>query len=143
MLPHPTQPHLTQPHPTHLHAHIFVHAKPPWRQPRGKWMISLVNSNTNINPKRWHLCEIDLRFALNSALGWGGARTQNARSGASVARSEQLRKRQLRHVLPPRQKRVTRNLVEYRFVFRAALAEGSRKTENALRLAIEKKKVGI
>jgi len=43
---------------------------PPWRQPRGKWMVSLVNSHTNATSKRWHLLEIDLRFALNSTTGW-------------------------------------------------------------------------
>jgi len=36
----------------------------------GKWMVSLVNSHTNATSKRWHLWEIDLRFALNSAPGW-------------------------------------------------------------------------
>ena len=25
---------------------------PPWRQPRGKWMVSLVNSHTNATSKR-------------------------------------------------------------------------------------------
>ena len=33
-------------------------------------MVSLVNSHTNANPKRWHLWEIDLRLALNSTPGW-------------------------------------------------------------------------
>ena len=46
------------------------HEMPPWRQPRGKWMIYLVNSHTNATSKRWHLWEIDLRFALNSTPGW-------------------------------------------------------------------------
>ena len=26
--------------------------KPPWRQPRGKWMVSLVNSHTTATSKR-------------------------------------------------------------------------------------------
>ena len=43
---------------------------PPWRQPRCKWMVSLVNSHTNVNSKRWHLWEIDLRFALSWTPGW-------------------------------------------------------------------------
>ena len=43
---------------------------PPWRLPRGKWMVSLVNSHTNATSKRWHLWEIDLRFALNSTPWW-------------------------------------------------------------------------
>jgi len=42
----------------------------PWREPRGKWMVSLVNSHTNATLKMWHLWEIDLRFALNSTPGW-------------------------------------------------------------------------
>ena len=32
----------------------------------GKWIVSLVNSHPNAASKRWHLWEIDLRFALNS-----------------------------------------------------------------------------
>ena len=32
-------------------------AEPPWRQPRGKWMVSLVNSHANATSKRWHLWE--------------------------------------------------------------------------------------
>ena len=40
------------------------------RQPRGKWMVSFVNSYTNASSKRQHLWEIDLRFALNSTPGW-------------------------------------------------------------------------
>ena len=39
---------------------------PPWRQPRGKTIVSLVNSHTNSTSKRCHLWEIGLRFALNS-----------------------------------------------------------------------------
>ena len=54
--------------------------KPPWRQPRGKWMVSLVNSHTNATSKRLHLWEIDLRFAVKSTPGWKkracGARTR-------------------------------------------------------------------
>ena len=45
------------------------------RQPRGKCMISLINSHKNVTLKRWHLLEIDLRFALNSTPGWGGRDT--------------------------------------------------------------------
>ena len=33
-------------------------------------MVSWVNSHTNATSKRWHLWEIDLRFALNSTPGW-------------------------------------------------------------------------
>ena len=39
---------------------------PPWRQPRDRWMFFSVNSHTNATSKRWHLWEIDSRFALNS-----------------------------------------------------------------------------
>ena len=45
------------------------HKEPPWRQPRGKWMVSLGDSHTKCS-KRWHLWEIDCRFALNSTPGW-------------------------------------------------------------------------
>jgi hypothetical protein len=44
--------------------------EPPWRQPRGKSMVSLVNSHTNATRIGWHLWEIDLRFALDSNSRW-------------------------------------------------------------------------
>ena len=48
---------------------------PPWMQPRGKWMVSSVNSHTDATSKRLlHLWQIDLRFALNSTPGWSGLR---------------------------------------------------------------------
>ena len=40
---------------------------PPWSQPRGKSMVSLVNSATRIG---WHLWEVDLRFAHGLPPGW-------------------------------------------------------------------------
>ena len=43
---------------------------PPWRQPRGESMISLVNSHTNSTRIGWHLWEIDLRFAPGLPPGW-------------------------------------------------------------------------
>ena len=43
---------------------------PPRRQPRGKWMVSLVNSHTNATRIGWHLWEIDLRFAPGLPPGW-------------------------------------------------------------------------
>ena len=43
-----------------------VPTPPPSRQPRSKWLVSLVNSLTNATSKRWRLWEIELRFALNS-----------------------------------------------------------------------------
>ena len=43
---------------------------PPWRQLRGKRVVSLINSHTNATSKRWHLWEIDLKFTLNSTPGW-------------------------------------------------------------------------
>jgi len=45
-------------------------AHPTWRQPRGTWMVFLVNSHTNATSNGWHLWEIDLRLALHSTLGW-------------------------------------------------------------------------
>ena len=42
----------------------------PWRQLRGKWMASLLNSHANATPKRWHLWEIESGFALNSTSEW-------------------------------------------------------------------------
>ena len=49
-------------------------AKPPWRQPRSKRVVCLVNSHANATSKRWHLWEIDLKFALDSTPGWGKLR---------------------------------------------------------------------
>jgi len=43
---------------------------PPWRQPRGKTMVSLVNSYTDATRIGWHLWEIDLRFAPGLPPGW-------------------------------------------------------------------------
>ena len=45
-------------------------ASPPWRQPRGKSMVSLVSSHTNATRIGWHLGEIDLRFAPGLPPGW-------------------------------------------------------------------------
>jgi hypothetical protein len=36
---------------------------PPWRQPRVKYMVSLINSRSNTTSRRWHLWEIDSRFS--------------------------------------------------------------------------------
>ena len=46
---------------------------PPWRQPRGKSMVSSVNSHTNVTRIGWHLWEIDLRFAPGLPPGWDPA----------------------------------------------------------------------
>ena len=63
---------------SHIH---FTHLpQPPWRQLRGKWMVSLVNSHTNSTSKRWHQRESDLRFALNSTPGWLSALWQATRT---------------------------------------------------------------
>ena len=43
---------------------------PPWRQPRGKWMVSLVNSNSSATRIVWNMWEIDLRFAPELPPGW-------------------------------------------------------------------------
>ena len=44
--------------------------KPLWWQPRGKCMVSLVNSHTHATRIGWHLWEIDLRFAPGLPPGW-------------------------------------------------------------------------
>ena len=46
---------------------------PPWMQPRGKWMVSLVNSHTNATSIGWHLWEIDLRSAPGLPPRWGSS----------------------------------------------------------------------
>ena len=43
---------------------------PPWRQPRGKSMVSLVNSHTNATRIGWHLWDIDSKFAPGLPPGW-------------------------------------------------------------------------
>ena len=48
------------------------------------------HSHTNATSKRWHLWEIDLRFALNSTPGWGegfAARSLGGERSASVWRA--------------------------------------------------------
>jgi len=45
---------------------------PPWRQPRGKSMVSLVNSHSNASRIGWYLWEINLRFAPGANLGGPG-----------------------------------------------------------------------
>jgi len=45
---------------------------PPWRQPKGKTIVSLVNSHTNATRIGWHLWEIYLRFAPGLPPGWQG-----------------------------------------------------------------------
>ena len=46
------------------------HLLPPGRQPRGKLMVSLVNSHTNATRIGWHLWYIDFRFAHRFPPGW-------------------------------------------------------------------------
>ena len=53
---------------------------PPWRQPRDTLMVSSVNSHANTTSKRWHLCEINIRFALNSTTGWLGLRAMKQKN---------------------------------------------------------------
>ena len=43
---------------------------PPWRQPRGKLVVSLVDSCTNATRIGWHLWELDLRFPLGLPPEW-------------------------------------------------------------------------
>ena len=47
--------------------------KPPWRQPMGKLMVSLVNTPSNATRIGWHLWETGLRFAHGLPPGWGYA----------------------------------------------------------------------
>ena len=47
---------------------------PPCRQPRGKFMVSLVIFHTNATRIGWHLWEIDLRFATGLPSGWVDSR---------------------------------------------------------------------
>ena len=62
--PPPVPPVLSPPAPPPLPP------APPWRQPRGKSMVSLVNSHTNAIRIGWHLWEIDLKFAPGLPPGW-------------------------------------------------------------------------
>jgi len=50
--------------------HGVCNATPPWMQPRGNSMVSLINSHTNATRSRWHLWEIDSRFAPGLPPGW-------------------------------------------------------------------------
>ena len=56
-------------------------ALPPWRQPRGKSMVYLVNSHTNATRIGRHLWEIDLRFAPGLPPGWHGERFLSRSAG--------------------------------------------------------------
>ena len=48
---------------------------PPWSQPRGNSMVSLVNSHTNATRIGWNLWNIDLRFAPGLPPGWTVSRS--------------------------------------------------------------------
>ena len=78
---------------------------PPWRQPSGKSMVSLVNSHTNATSKRRQLWEIDLRFALNSTPGWIhlGVFAKSLRSPLceSVSLGEQIPPKEPPQAAPP------------------------------------------
>ena len=49
---------------------IYSISRPGGNPGASKWMVSLVNSHPNTTSKKWHLWEIDLRFALNSSSEW-------------------------------------------------------------------------
>ena len=51
-------------------------------------MISLVNAHTNVTSKRWHVWEIDLRFALNSNPGWSSATSSDCPNGQNTSSSK-------------------------------------------------------
>ena len=57
---------------------------PPWRQPRGKSMVSLVNFHTNATRIGWHLWEIDLRFAPGLPPGRSPAKQSLGRHARSL-----------------------------------------------------------
>ena len=52
-----------------LHSELSVQYT-PWRQPRGKMMVSLVNSHTNATRIGWHLWEADSRFSPGLPPEW-------------------------------------------------------------------------
>ena len=55
----------------HWGAYRRVFARnPPWRQPRSKLVVSLVNSHANATIICWHLWENYLRFAPGLPPGW-------------------------------------------------------------------------
>jgi len=62
-VPHPPSPSSLPCHTTPFRRKTTATAEPPWRQPRGKSMVSLVNSPTHVTTIGWQLWEIDLRFA--------------------------------------------------------------------------------
>ena len=51
-------------------------------------MVSLVNSHTIATSKRWHLFEIDLRFALNSTPGLIKCVTLNRRASQELTQDQ-------------------------------------------------------
>ena len=56
----------------------------PWRQPRGKIVVSLVNSHTNATRMGWHLWVINLIFVPWSPPGW---RLQQSYRGTSPVKN--------------------------------------------------------
>ena len=63
---------------------------PPWRQPRGKWMVSLVNSHTNATRIGWHLWAIDSRFAP----GWPSRLSPKPQTWQALVRHPKKRERE-------------------------------------------------
>ena len=57
--------------PRSLRVAYFPLWYPPWRQPRGKDMVSSVNYHLNATSRRQHLWEIDLGFSPGLPPGWG------------------------------------------------------------------------
>jgi hypothetical protein len=51
----------------------FPPTVPPWRQPRGKLIVSLANFQTNATRIERHPWEIDLKFSPGLPPGWGEA----------------------------------------------------------------------
>jgi hypothetical protein len=67
---HAARPARVHPQHTPTRTEMPVQPYPPWRHPRGKYMVSLVNSHSNATSRRWHLLEIDLRFAPRLPPWW-------------------------------------------------------------------------
>jgi len=50
-------------------------------------MVHPVNLHTNTTSERWHLWDVNLKFALNSTLGWFAPRTHTRRNSSDFSNS--------------------------------------------------------
>ena len=60
--------------PVCTEAHIFLSTTTPWRQLRGKLIVSFVHSHTNATRIGWHMWEIEIQFAPGLPPGWSTCR---------------------------------------------------------------------